>query len=236
MFAGLKRLKRLKCLQRFQHFSMIPACPHGVAPRGDRGPRRSVGHAGVPRWRRALRDRSGRGGGGHRIAIGPTSSGNARPSARCLRAARAPRSHLFPGARPAGRAHRGAAAGSRLRSHDKRLGLAVDDVDDVLTIDGAAVRRAPIPTTRQRAPRGHSAAPICSRSSTPNRWPSPVWRISPRRRYDCGCTTARHLRLGEDFFARHLLGRARPALPAATAIPTFRMGRRDDRVPSRIIP
>jgi purine-binding chemotaxis protein CheW len=38
-----------------------------------------------------------------------------------------------------------AAAVLVLRSHDKRLGLAVDDVDDVLTIDGAAVRRAPIP-------------------------------------------------------------------------------------------
>ena len=32
-----------------------------------------------------------------------------------------------------------------LRASEKRLGLAVDDVDDVLTIDGAAVRRAPIP-------------------------------------------------------------------------------------------
>lgn len=38
-----------------------------------------------------------------------------------------------------------AAAVLVLRSSDKRLGLAVDDVDDVLTIDGAAVRRAPIP-------------------------------------------------------------------------------------------
>lgn len=38
-----------------------------------------------------------------------------------------------------------AAAVLVLRSRDKRLGLAVDDVDDVLTIDGAAVRRAPIP-------------------------------------------------------------------------------------------
>jgi purine-binding chemotaxis protein CheW len=38
-----------------------------------------------------------------------------------------------------------AAAVLVLRSGDKRLGLAVDDVDDVLTIDGAAVRRAPIP-------------------------------------------------------------------------------------------
>ena len=32
-----------------------------------------------------------------------------------------------------------------LRASEKRLGLAVDDVEDVLTIDGAAVRRAPIP-------------------------------------------------------------------------------------------
>lgn len=38
-----------------------------------------------------------------------------------------------------------AAAVLVLRAGDKRLGLAVDDVDDVLTIDGAAVRRAPIP-------------------------------------------------------------------------------------------
>ena len=38
-----------------------------------------------------------------------------------------------------------AAAVLVLRARDKRLGLAVDDVDDVLTIDGAAVRRAPIP-------------------------------------------------------------------------------------------
>jgi purine-binding chemotaxis protein CheW len=38
-----------------------------------------------------------------------------------------------------------AAAVLVLRSHEKRLGLAVDDVDDVLIIDGAAVRRAPIP-------------------------------------------------------------------------------------------
>ena len=38
-----------------------------------------------------------------------------------------------------------AAAVLVLRSREKRLGLAVDDVDDVLTIDGAAVRRAPIP-------------------------------------------------------------------------------------------
>ncbi|HET9809075.1 MAG TPA: chemotaxis protein CheW, partial [Candidatus Limnocylindria bacterium] len=38
-----------------------------------------------------------------------------------------------------------AAAVLVLRSQEKRLGLAVDDVDDVLTIDGAAVRRAPIP-------------------------------------------------------------------------------------------
>jgi len=40
---------------------------------------------------------------------------------------------------------RDAAAVLVLRSREKRLGLAVDDVDDVLTIDGAAVRRAPIP-------------------------------------------------------------------------------------------
>jgi purine-binding chemotaxis protein CheW len=40
---------------------------------------------------------------------------------------------------------REAAAVLVLRSRDKRLGLAVDDVDDVLTIDGGAVRRAPIP-------------------------------------------------------------------------------------------
>ena len=38
-----------------------------------------------------------------------------------------------------------AAAVLVLRTGDRRLGLAVDDVDDVLTIDGAAVRRAPIP-------------------------------------------------------------------------------------------
>jgi purine-binding chemotaxis protein CheW len=38
-----------------------------------------------------------------------------------------------------------AAAVLVLRAGEKRLGLAVDDVDDVLTIDGAAVRRAPIP-------------------------------------------------------------------------------------------
>jgi purine-binding chemotaxis protein CheW len=38
-----------------------------------------------------------------------------------------------------------AAAVLVLRTRDKRLGLAVDDVDDVLTIEGAAVRRAPIP-------------------------------------------------------------------------------------------
>jgi purine-binding chemotaxis protein CheW len=37
-----------------------------------------------------------------------------------------------------------AAAVLVLRSGQRRLGLAVDDVDDVLTIDGAAVRRAPI--------------------------------------------------------------------------------------------
>ena len=40
---------------------------------------------------------------------------------------------------------RDAAAVLVLRAGDKRLGLAVDDVDDVLIIDGAAVRRAPIP-------------------------------------------------------------------------------------------
>lgn len=40
---------------------------------------------------------------------------------------------------------RDAAAVLVLRAREKRLGLAVDDVDDVLTIDGAAVRRAPIP-------------------------------------------------------------------------------------------
>jgi purine-binding chemotaxis protein CheW len=38
-----------------------------------------------------------------------------------------------------------AAAVLVLRAGEKRLGLAVDDVDDVLTIDGADVRRAPIP-------------------------------------------------------------------------------------------
>ena len=38
-----------------------------------------------------------------------------------------------------------AAAVLVLRAGEKRLGLAVDDVDDVLIIDGAAVRRAPIP-------------------------------------------------------------------------------------------
>ena len=37
-----------------------------------------------------------------------------------------------------------AAAVLVLRSGQRRLGLAVDDVDDVLTIDGSAVRRAPI--------------------------------------------------------------------------------------------
>ena len=40
---------------------------------------------------------------------------------------------------------REAAAVLVLRARGKRLGLAVDDVDDVLLIDGAAVRRAPIP-------------------------------------------------------------------------------------------
>ena len=38
-----------------------------------------------------------------------------------------------------------AAAVLVLRAGEKRLGLAVDDVDDVLIIDSAAVRRAPIP-------------------------------------------------------------------------------------------
>ena len=38
-----------------------------------------------------------------------------------------------------------AAAVLVLRAGDRRLGLAVDDVDDVLAIHGAAVRRAPIP-------------------------------------------------------------------------------------------
>jgi purine-binding chemotaxis protein CheW len=38
-----------------------------------------------------------------------------------------------------------AAAVLVFRAGEKRLGLAVDDVDDVLIIDGAAVRRAPIP-------------------------------------------------------------------------------------------
>ena len=40
---------------------------------------------------------------------------------------------------------REAAAVLVFRSGEKRLGLAVDDVDDVLTIDGAAVRRVPVP-------------------------------------------------------------------------------------------
>jgi len=40
---------------------------------------------------------------------------------------------------------RDAAAVLVFRARNKRLGLAVDDVDDVLTVDGAAVRRAPIP-------------------------------------------------------------------------------------------
>jgi purine-binding chemotaxis protein CheW len=40
---------------------------------------------------------------------------------------------------------REAAAVLVFRSAEKRLGLAVDDVDDVLTIDGAAVRRVPVP-------------------------------------------------------------------------------------------
>jgi chemotaxis signal transduction protein len=38
-----------------------------------------------------------------------------------------------------------AAAVLVFRSGEKRLGLAVDDVDDVLTVDGAAVRRVPVP-------------------------------------------------------------------------------------------
>ncbi|HEU5183713.1 MAG TPA: chemotaxis protein CheW [Gemmatimonadaceae bacterium] len=42
-------------------------------------------------------------------------------------------------------AAREAAAVLVLRAGEKRLGLAVDDVDDVLTIDGRSVRRAPIP-------------------------------------------------------------------------------------------
>lgn len=42
-------------------------------------------------------------------------------------------------------ATREAAAVLVLRAGEKRLGLAVDDVDDVLTIDGRSVRRAPIP-------------------------------------------------------------------------------------------
>lgn len=40
---------------------------------------------------------------------------------------------------------REAAAVLVFRSGEKRLGLAVDDVDDVLTVDGAAVRRVPVP-------------------------------------------------------------------------------------------
>lgn len=40
---------------------------------------------------------------------------------------------------------REAAAVLVFRSGDKRLGLAVDDVDDVLTVDGAGVRRVPVP-------------------------------------------------------------------------------------------
>lgn len=42
-------------------------------------------------------------------------------------------------------AAREAAAVLVLRAGEKRLGLAVDDVDDVLTIEGRSVRRAPIP-------------------------------------------------------------------------------------------
>jgi purine-binding chemotaxis protein CheW len=40
---------------------------------------------------------------------------------------------------------REAAAVLVFRSGDKRIGLAVDDVDDVLTVDGAGVRRVPVP-------------------------------------------------------------------------------------------
>ena len=40
---------------------------------------------------------------------------------------------------------REAAAVLVFRSGEKRLGLAVDDVDDVLTVDGAGVRRVPVP-------------------------------------------------------------------------------------------
>jgi purine-binding chemotaxis protein CheW len=40
---------------------------------------------------------------------------------------------------------REAAAVLVLRAQEKRLGLAVDDIDDVLTIDAAAIRRAPVP-------------------------------------------------------------------------------------------
>ena len=40
---------------------------------------------------------------------------------------------------------REAAAVLVLRANEKRLGLAVDDIDDVLTIDAASVRRAPVP-------------------------------------------------------------------------------------------
>lgn len=40
---------------------------------------------------------------------------------------------------------REAAAVLVFRSGERRLGLAVDDVDDVLAVDGAAVRRVPVP-------------------------------------------------------------------------------------------
>jgi purine-binding chemotaxis protein CheW len=40
---------------------------------------------------------------------------------------------------------RDAAAVLVFRSGEKRLGLAVDDIDDVLTVDGAGVRRVPVP-------------------------------------------------------------------------------------------
>jgi purine-binding chemotaxis protein CheW len=40
---------------------------------------------------------------------------------------------------------REAAAVLVFRSGDRRLGLAVDDIDDVLSVDGAGVRRVPVP-------------------------------------------------------------------------------------------
>lgn len=43
---------------------------------------------------------------------------------------------------------REAAAVLVFRSGNKRLGLAVDDVDDVLTVDGAGVRRVPVPDNK----------------------------------------------------------------------------------------